>query len=411
MLETGRRRILQTGGIAAAVLLSSRRSRAQAKPLKIGVLTDLSGPYSEPTGVGCVVAARLAIEDFRKQHPDIAVELVSADMQLKPDVGSNIARSWFDQEGVDLIVDVPQSAVALAVATVAQQRDKLAVFTSPGLADLSGKACSANHIQWTFDLWATGSAMVRALVPKGADSWFFIVPDYVAGRGMADDASAVLKSMGGRELGRTTYAFPGTTDFSSQLLEAKTSGAKVICLANAGNDTANCLKQANEFGIPQSGVILGCITLQDYVIKSVGLEASQGLIAAIPWVWNMNTAARAFADRFSPLVHGNKPDFFHAGAYSGVTHYLKAVALLGVDQAKASGRAVAERMKAMPVDDPLYQGTVRADGKFVHDMYVWATKTPAESKEPWDYFRLVNTVPAAQAYQSVADAGCPLVKS
>ena len=346
------------------------------------MLTDLSGPYSEPTGLGCVVAARLAIEDFRKQHPGIPVDLLSADMQLKPDVGANIAREWFDQQDVDVIVDVPQSAVALAVATVATQRDKLAVFTSAGLTDLSGKACGPNHVHWTFDLWATGSAMVRALMAKGADTWFFIVPNYVAGKSMTDDAASVLRSLGGREVGRTVYAFPGTADFSSPLLEAKASGAKVICLANAGEDTANCLKQASEFGIPQSGTLISCITLQDYVVKSVGLEASQGLIAGIPWVWNMNAASLAFADRFSPLVHGNKPDFFHAGAYSGVTHYLKAALSLGTGPAKASGRAVAERMKAMPVEDPLFQGQLRQDGKLVHDMYVWATKAPTESKGP-----------------------------
>ncbi len=411
MPHPNRRHVLKAGALAAPALLAPLRARSQAGALKIGILTDLSGPYSEPTGAGCIVAAQLAIEDLHKQRPDIPVELVSADMQLKPDVGSAIARSWFDREGVDAIFDVPQSAVALAVGSVARERDKLAVFTSPGLADLSGKHCSPNQIHWTFDLWSTGNAMVRALVSAGADSWYFVLPNYVAGQAMTDDASAILKALGGRELGRTTYAFPGTTDFSSPLLQAQASGAKVICFANAGEDTANCVKQAREFGIPQSGTLIGCITLQDYAVRSMGLDAAQGIIAAIPWVWTMNAPARAFADRFAPLYRGSKPDFFHAGAYSGVTHYLKAAASLGVVQAKASGRAVAERMRSMPVDDALFQGQVRADGKFIHDMFVWKTKSPGESEGPWDFFKLLQTIPAAQAFRPLAEGGCPLAKS
>ncbi len=411
MSHLTRRHAIQGAGLAAAALVLPFGARAQKKSLKIGILTDMSGPYAEATGPGDVIASRLAIEDFVKQHLDVGVELVSADMLLKPAVGASIARSWYDQQGVDAIFDIPQSAVALAVGSIAKEKDKLVIFTSAGVADLSGKSCTPNQIHWTFDLWANANGTVRGLVGKGAETWFFILPDYISGHAMVDNSVAALKKLGGRELGQTTYPFPGTTDFSAQLLKAKASGAKVICLANAGDDTANCIKQAYEFGIPQSGVQLACLVMQDYIVKSVGLKTAQGLVCTMPWVWNMNDAARAFADRFQPLYHGAKPNFYHAGIYSAVTHYLKAAAMLGVDKAKASGRAVADQMKAFPVDDPYYQGTVRADGKFVHNMYVWRTKTLEESKGPWDFFKLLDTISPDRAFKPLAESGCPLVKA
>jgi branched-chain amino acid transport system substrate-binding protein len=410
MPQPTRRRTIYMAGLAAAALFSPIRAGAQSKALKIGIMTDMSGPYAEATGLGDVLAARFAIEDFVKQHPDIGVEMVSADMLLKPDVGANIARSWYDQEGVDAIFDIPQSAVALAVGSISKEKDKLVIFTSAGVADLSGKFCTPNQIHWTFDLWANANGVVRGLVGDGADTWYFILPDYISGHAMTNDAVAALGKLGGRELGRTAYAFPGTTDFSSELLKAKSSGAKVICFANAGDDTANCIKQAHEFGIPQSGVRLGCLVLQDYIVKSIGLETAQSLVGTMPWVWNMNAPAEAFADRFAPLYHDAKPNFYHAGIYSAVTHYLKCAAAIGVDKAKASGRAVAEQMKATPVNDEFYQGTVRADGKFVHRMYVWQTKTVAESQGPWDFFRLLRTIEPDQAFRPMAESGCPLVK-
>jgi branched-chain amino acid transport system substrate-binding protein len=414
MTPLTRRRLAQASAsaIGAAALFSPRASRAQGKPVKIGIMSDMSGPYAEATGPGDVLAAKLAIEDFNKVHPDIKVDLVSADMLLKPDVGASIARQWYDQEGVDAVFDIPQSAVALAVGSIAKEKDKLVIFTGAGLADLSGKFCSTNQIHWTYDLWANANGVAGGLVKSGADSWYYIIADYISGHGMANDAAAAVKKFGGTEVGRTAYAFPGTTDFSSQLLLAKASGAKVICLANAGDDTANCIKQAYEFGIPQTGVKLATLVMQDYIIKSVGLDTAQGIVGTMPFVWNMNADTRAFADRFTPLYHGARPNYYHAGSYSAVTHYLKAVAAMGADNAKASGRAAAEQMKAMPVDDPLYgKGTVRADGKFVHNMYVWQTKTPAESTGPWDYFKLVDTIPPDRAFKSMAEGGCPLIKT
>ncbi len=414
MAPLTRRRFAQNSAaaIGAATLLSPRASRAQAKPVKIGIMSDMSGPYAEATGPGDVLGAKLAIEDFNKRHPDIKVDLVSADMLLKPDVGASIARQWYDQDGVDAIFDIPQSAVALAVGSIAKDKDKLAIFTGAGLADISGKFCSPNHIQWTYDLWANANAIAGGLVQTGADSWYYIIADYISGHGMANDAAAAVQKYGGKELGRTAYAFPGTTDFSSYLLQAKASGAKVICLANAGDDTANCIKQAYEFGIPQTGVKLATLVMQDYIIKSVGLDTAQGIVGAMPFVWNMNADTIAFADRFAPQYHGARPNYYHAGSYSAVTHYLKAVAAMGPENAKASGRAAAEQMKAVPVDDPLFgKGTVRPDGKFVHTMYVWQTKTPAESKAPWDFFKLVGTIPPDRAFKSMAEGGCPLIKT
>jgi branched-chain amino acid transport system substrate-binding protein len=410
------RRLLTGGALASSVVagLAPRAARAQspARPIKIGIMSDMSGPYAEATGPGDVLAARFAIEDFSRQHPEIKVDLVYADMLLKPDVGASIARSWYDQEGVDVILDIPQSAVALAVGGIAKEKDKLVIFTSAGLADLTGKYCSPNHIQWTYDLWANANGIAKGLVATGGDTWFFIIADYISGHGMANDCSEVVKQLGGREVGRVAYAFPGTTDFSSQLLAAKASGAKVICLANAGDDTSNCIKQAFEFGIPQSGVKLGSLVMQDYIIKSVGLPTAQGLVGAMPFCWNMNADTIAFADRFTPLYRGNKPNYYHAASYSAVTHYLKAVAAMGPDKARASGRATAEQMKAIPVDDKLLgKGSVRADGKHIHNMYVWQTKTEQESKGPWDYFKLLQTIPGEQAFKSMAALGCPFTKA
>ena len=408
--------LVGTASLATASLLPVRRARAQAqgqaKSLKIGIMSDMTGPYAEASGPGEVVAAQLAIEDFNKKHPDINVELVSGDMLLKPDVGAGMARAWYDQQGVDAIFDIPQSAVALAVGSIAKEKDKVVVFTSAGLTDITGKYCTPNQIQWTYDLWANANSVVEGLMPTGADTWFFILIDIVSGYGMTNDAADAVKRLGGKELGRIAYPFPQTTDFASQLLQAKASGAKVICLANAGDDTANCLKQASEFGMMKSGTQFAALVMQDYIVRSVGLDNAQGLVCAMPFVWNMNDGTKAFSARFQPLYHNAKPNYFHAGAYSAVTHYLKAAAAMGVDAAKASGRAVVEKMKTIPVDDPLYgKGMVRQDGKFVHDMYVWRTKTKAETTGDWDYFKMIRTIPADKAFKPLAEMGCSLVKA
>jgi branched-chain amino acid transport system substrate-binding protein len=403
-----RRRSLLAG--ATALAMPAIRSYA-ATGVKIGVLSDMSGQYAEASGPGDFLAAQMAAEDFMKTHPAIPVEVIQGDMLLKPDVGASIARSWYDQEGVDAIFDIPQSAVAIAVGQVARDKDKVVVFTSAGIPDLTGKYCTPNQIQWTYDLWSNSNAITRGLVQAGGDSWFFIKPDYISGHTMTKDTATIVEQMGGKVAGMAAYPFPGTTDFSSQLVQAQASGAKVICLANAGDDTVNCIKQANEFGILKSGVKIGALVFQDYQVHALGLPTAQGLVCTLAQYWNQNAGTRAFADRFAPLYHNSKPNMFHAGAYSATWHCLKAVAAMGVDKAKASGRAIAEQMKAMPTDDPLYgQGRVRPDGKFVHKMYVCEVKTPAESKEPWDYFKTLSTIPTEQAFKPM-EAACPLVKA
>ncbi|MBN8928252.1 MAG: ABC transporter substrate-binding protein, partial [Rhodospirillales bacterium] len=274
-------------GTAAASTLATplRRARAQSAPIRIGILTDMSGPYAEATGPGDVLAAQFAIEDFTRQHPDIKVELVQADMLLKPDVGATIARSWYDTQGVDAIFDIPHSGVAIAVGQVAKEKDKAVIFTGAGIPDLTGKYCSPNQIQWTYDLWSNSNGVTRGLVQDGRDTWYFVKFDYISGHTMAKDTATIVEQMGGKVLGMSAYPFPGTTDFSSYLLAAQASKAKVLCLANAGDDTSNCIKQAREFGLPQGGMTICALVYQDYIVQSVGLDQAQGIVGCMPFVW------------------------------------------------------------------------------------------------------------------------------
>jgi branched-chain amino acid transport system substrate-binding protein len=413
MSEIHRRALLRgAAATSAATVLPLRRSRAATPTVRIGILSDMSGPYAEATGPGDVLAAQMAIEDFAKIHPEIKVELVQADMLLKPDVGASIARSWYDRDGVDAIFDIPHSGVAIAVGQVAKEKDKVVVFTGAGIPDLTGKYCTPNQIQWTYDLWSNSNGVTRGLMEQGKDTWFFIKFDYISGHTMAKDTATIVEQMGGKVLGMTAYPFPGTTDFSAYILQAQTSKAKVLCLANAGDDTANCIKQAREFGLPQSGITLAALVYQDYIVRSVGLDQAQGIVGAMPFYWGMNDDTRAFAARFMPRYHNAAPNYYHAGAYSAVTHYLKAVAAMGPEKAKASGRDAIAQMKAIPVDDPLYgKGYVRADGKHVHATYMWETKAPSESKGEWDYFKLIATIPAEKAFQPMDPQTCALAKA
>ena len=406
-----RRRTLLTGATATVAMPAIVRA-ATAQTITIGVLSDMSGPYAEASGPGDFLAAQMAAEDFMKGHPDIKVEVIQGDMLLKPDVGASIARDWYDQQGVDAIFDIPQSAVAIAVGNVAKDKDKAVIFTAAGIPGLTGKYCTPNQIQWTYDLWGNANAITRGLVEAGGDTWFFITPDYISGHTMTSDTGAIVESLGGKVAGKAAYPFPGTTDFSAYIVQAQASKAKVLCLANAGDDTANCIKQAHEFGLPQSGVKIAALVYQDYITRSVGLEQAEGIVGAMPFYWDMNDDTRAFANRFTPRYHNAKPNYYHAGSYSAVTHYLKAVAAMGVDAAKASGKAAIAQMKALPVADPLYgSGYVRADGKFIHANRVWVTKSPAESKGEWDQYKLLATIPQDKAFQSMEALGCPFVKA
>lgn len=402
--------ISRRGAIAAMTALPAAhvsRASAQSRPIRIGVLTDMSGPYSANNGPGNVVGAQLAIEEFARTEPGLRVELQHADFQNKPDVAMTVARQWLDREEVDLILDVPLSSAAQAVAELVRQRDKAAIFVGPADSSLTGRNCSPNHLHWVFDTWSLAASTGRALVASGGDSWFFILADYAFGHALANDAASFVEQAGGRVVGRAAAPFPGTTDFSSFLLRAQSSRAKVIGLANGGADTVNCIKQAAEFGIARRGQRLAGLLFQIPDVQAVGLEAAQGLVLSEAFYWNMNDGTRAFASRFSPRLSNRKPSMLQAGCYSATLHYLKAAASLGVDRVKASGRAVMDRMKEFPAEDIAYgRCTVRRDGRVTHPMYLFRVKSPAESREPWDCYELLSTVAPDQAFRPLDQGGC-----
>ncbi len=404
------RRTLLRGAGAAALALPGRRARAEPPVIRIGVLTDLNGVNSNGTGQGSVVATKMAAEDFMQANPDYSVEVLAADYQSKADVAQGIARDWFDRQGVDVVTNVNNSAAALAIATLVRDKDKPAVFTTPASSDLTGKACSPNHVQWTYDTWSLGNCTGTALVAEGGDTWFFIAADYTFGKLLAGDTARAVTAAGGKVLGTALHPFPETTDFSGFLIQAQASGAKVIGLANSGDNTVNCVKQAAEFGIGRSGARLAALLLTIPDVHGLGLSTAKGLLLTEAWYWDLTDGSRAFAHRFAPRVGDKMPNMLQAGDYSAVTHYLKAVRALGVARAKASGRAVIAQMKAMPVDDPVYgQGSIRADGRKLNPMYLFQVKSPAESRYAWDYYKLVRTVPADQAFRPMSDGGCPMI--
>ena len=403
------RRGLLAGGAAAAAMPGA--ARAQTKPIRIGVLTDMVGAYAANTGPGSVAGTQLAIEDFAKLHPEVKVELVSADLQLKPDVAVQIAGDWLDNQGVDLITDVPLSSAAFAIGDMVKAKDKAAIFTGGASADITGAHCGPNHLHWVYDTWSMPHAVVDATVKEGGDTWYFITADYAFGHALESDAASFVAAAGGKVLGQATAPFPGTTDFSSHLVQAKASGAKVIGFANGGADTVNCIKQSAEFGIQKGGQKIAGLLFMIHDVHGVGLTSAQGVLLTEPFYWNMNDGTRAFAKRFAKLMPNDVPGSVHAGQYSGVMHYLKACVAIGPDKAKAIGRAVIDQMKATPTDDPLFgKGAVRKDGRVIHDMHLFEVKSPAQSKEPWDYYILRRTVPAAQAFRPIDAGGCDFEK-
>ena len=377
-------------------------------PLKIGVLTEMSGTHAEDSGQGSVVATQMAIEDMRREAPSLVVELVSGDAQTKPDVASALARLWFDRGGVDAIIDVPVSNCAVAVATVTRERNKVAIFNT-STSELTGRLCSPNHVHWAYDTYSLGGSTVRALLRDGGDTWFLIQADHTFGATLAAEARAVIEGAGGRVLGVVKHPFPGTTDFSSYLLAAQASGAKVIGLANAGTDAANCVKQAAEFGLKSGGARLATLQCLMPQIKVVGLEVAQGLYNTPSFYWDLNEGTRAFADRWSPLNGGARPSMIHAGCYSGTVQYLRAAAAIGAE-AMRDGAAVVAQMKRMDASDALFgPGRIREDGRKIHDMHLFRVKTPAASHGPWDLYELVGTTPGEEAFRPLAAGGCPLV--
>jgi branched-chain amino acid transport system substrate-binding protein len=398
-----------SGLVAAAFAFGTAGAQAQISDgiVKIGVLNDMSGLYADLTGQGSVVAARMAIEDFGAAAKGIKVEIVSADHQNKPDVGSTIARTWYDTDKVDVIVDVPTSSVALAVNQITREKGKAFLNSGAATSDLTGKACSPNTIHWTYDTWMLANGTGSAIVKTGGDTWFFLTADYAFGHALERDTEAVVLKNGGKVLGKVRHPFPGS-DFSSFLLQAQSSKAKVIGLANAGGDTINSIKQAAEFGITKSGQNLAGLLVFLTDVKALGLPIAQGLIFTETYYWDRDDASRAFAKRFSAQApRNNYPTMIHAGVYSAVLHYLKAIEAIKTDD----GTKVIEQMKKMPTDDPLFgKGVVRADGRKLHPAYLVEVKKPEESKGPWDLYKIRATIPADQAFRPLDQGDCPLVK-
>jgi branched-chain amino acid transport system substrate-binding protein len=407
-----RRAVLGSGLAAGASAARPRPARAQQQPIRVGVLTDMSGPYAANTGPGSVLGAKMAIEDFHKQRPDIKVELVSADMQDRPNVAVSIATGWLDNDGVDLITDLPLSSAALAVGHMVDQRNKIAIFTGAASAEITGKGCGPNHLHWCYDTWSMPHAVVDASVKEGRNTWFFITADYTFGHSLEHDSATFVTAAGGKVLGQALAPFPGTTDFSAYLVQARASGAKVVGLANGGGDTVNCIKQAAEFGITKGGQSVAALIFLLPDVHGVGLAAAQGVLLTDAFYWNLNDSTRAFGHAFAARFGENMPSSVHAGQYSCVSQYLKSVAAVGVEKAKASGSAVLDNMRAKPFDDPLFgRMNIRLDGQVLHDLYLFQVKSPSQSKEPWDYLTLRRTIPAEQAFRPLDQGGCPLVHS
>jgi branched-chain amino acid transport system substrate-binding protein len=391
--------------VAALLAAASANAQISDDVVKIGVLTDMSSLYSDATGEGSVIAAQMAAADFGGKVKGKPIEVIFADHQNKPDVGSNIARAWYDTEKVDTIVDVPTSSIALAVQKITQEKDKVFLMSGPGSSDLTGPACSPNGIHWTYDTYALSHVAGKAMVERGENSWFFITADYAFGHALERDASAVVTASGGKVLGAVRAPL-NTADFSSFLLQAQASKAKVIGLANAGGDTQNAIKQAAEFGLQQSGQKLLALLFQITDTHSIGLAAAQGMILTEGFYWDLNDETRAFSKRYLAKA-GHMPTMIQAGVYSAVTNYLKAIDATGTDVAKT----VVAKMKATPINDFFAtNGRIREDGRMVHDMYLVQVKTPAESKGEWDVYKILATIPGDQAYRPLAEGGCPLVK-
>jgi branched-chain amino acid transport system substrate-binding protein len=394
-----------TGIILASLagLLMASAAHAQTS-IKIGVLNDRSGIYSDITGEGSAVAAQMAAEDFGTDK-GITVEVVSADHQNKPDVGSNIARQWYDTENVDVIADVPTSSVALAVNDITREKNKIFLNSGAATSDLTGSKCSPNTVHWTYDTWALANGTGSAMVNAGGKTWFFLTADYAFGHALERDTSAVVEANGGQVLGVVRTPFPGT-DFSSFLLQAQSSGAQVIGLANAGGDTINSIKQASEFGITQGGQALAGLLMFVNDVHALGLDVAQGLVLTESFYWDLNDQTREWSARFEEKT-GKKPSMIQAGVYGAVLHYLKAVEAVG----SKDPEAVMAKMKEMPTDDPLFgQGVVRQDGRKVHDMYLFRVKKPEDSQGPWDLYETVATIPSDKAFRPLADGGCDLVQ-
>jgi len=395
--------------LAAAVLSSIGAAHAERDgTIRIGVLNDMSGVYADDQGPGSVLAAQMAVEDHGGKAGGRRVEVVSADHQNKTDIGAQIARRWLENEGVDAILDLPNSGIALAVNEIVRNANKVMIASGAGTAQLTGEKCSPNTVHWTYDTWAYGHGLAKAVAQQGTKTFFFITADYAFGHDLEKQFTDETVKLGGKVLGSARHPI-GVSDFSSLLVQAQSSRADAVAFANAGGDTSNSLKQAKEFGLGQQQRLIALIMGQNNV-RALGLAASQGILLMVPFYWDTNDGTRAFARRFQQRhAKGNMPNDMQAGVYSAVLHYLKAVDKVGE---AGDGKAVVAAMKAIPTDDPLFgHGSIRQDGRKLHPMYLFQVKSPAESTGPWDLYRLVATVPADQAFRPLGEGGCPLVSN
>jgi branched-chain amino acid transport system substrate-binding protein len=401
------KRSLLALAILGALGVGTAQAQISGNVIKIGVLSDMSSLYTDLAGQGSVVAAKMAVADSGIEKKGIKVEIVSADHQNKPDVGSAIARRWYDAEGVDVIVDVPNSGVALAVSQITKDKNKVFLASGPGSSDLTGKACTPNTVHFTYDTWMLANGTGTAITKQGGNSWFFITADYAFGHALQRDTTAAVEKAGGKVLGSVNVPL-NNQDFSSFLLQAQASKAKVIGLANAGGDTTNSIKQAAEFGIVKGGQELAGLLVFITDVHALGLPTAQGLTFTTTFYWDMNDQTRAFSKRFAPQDKGIHPTMVHAGVYASLLQYFKAVEALKND---TDGVKIVDKMKSMPTDDPLFgKGKIREDGRAIHPAYLVKVKTPAESKAPWDYYKIVSTIPADEAFRPLKDGGCSLVK-
>lgn len=393
--------------LLACALVSLQGTAWAETKVKLGVLTDLSGPYADLSGKGSVIATQMAADEFQKSHPDFKIEVISADHQNKPDVGSAVVRKWFDQDGVDTVVDVASSAVALAVSKLAKDSNKVFLASGPASSDITNKQCSTNTVQWTYDTYALSKGTGDTLVRLGSDKWYFITADYAFGHAMERDTTRFIEAVGGKVLGSSKHPI-NTPDFSSFLIQARASGAQVVGLANAGADTINAVKQAAEFGLTSNGIKLAGLLVFITDVHSLGLDVAKGLVVTEAFYWDLNDNTRAFSKRFAERAGGKMPSQVHAGAYSATLHYLKALAATAP---KADGKAVVEKMVELPTSDEAFGvGSLRKDGRKLHDMYLFEVKKPTESKGSWDLYKKLMTIPANQAFRPVKESECPLLR-
>jgi branched-chain amino acid transport system substrate-binding protein len=393
---------------ASALVASGGAASAQISDdvVKIGVLTDMSSLYADATGKGSLAAVQMAVADYGAKVKGKPVEIVSADHQNKPDVGVSIARNWYDNEKVDAIFDVPTSSVALPISALTREKNKIHINSGGGTSDLTGVACSPNTVHWTYDTYSLSNVAGKAMVKRGEDTWFFVTADYAFGMALQRDAANVVKENGGKVLGEVRHPL-NSSDFSSFLLQAQASKAKVIGLANAGGDTTNALKQAAEFGITQAGQKMIALLMEITDVHSLGAKATQGLIVTDAFYWDRDDESRAFSKRFNDKV-GHMPTMIQAGLYSATMHYLKAIEAIGTDDSLK----VMAQMRATPVNDFFAKGgKIRIDGRMVHDMYLFEVKKPEESKGEWDLYKLLATVPGDEAFRPLDKGNCPLVKT